>query len=413
MVVLLDISLLVRDVKKASINSCFFYGQIIVNFEFFMFLNNNKCYNIFGDYEVNNKIANVLKMINEAGYEAYVVGGFVRDYILGKETYDVDITTSAEPKVIKEIFNLSNDTKDNYGSVLIKDKLYNYDITTYRKELKYEDRKPIEFEYTDSIEEDVKRRDFTINSLFMDVNGKITDLVGGKEDLENGVIRVIGNINDKMVEDPLRILRAVRFASTLGFDLDSKLKQYIIQNKQLLQTLSYSRKKEELDKIFKDQNKLRGIQLLKELNLCDILEIEISENVVDSSNPIGIWAQISFSDNYQFKNSDLELIDTVKKIINYGIIDNVVLYEYGLYASVIAGEILNINRSYISSEYKELPIYSQKDIMINGDEIINLLNIEPGSIIKDIISDVEISILNNIIPNENEAIKQYILDNWR
>lgn len=363
--------------------------------------------------KMNNKIITVLKKIQDAGYEAYVVGGFVRDLLLGIESYDVDVTTNAEPKAIKDIFNLSNDTKDNYGSVLIKDKLYNYDITTFRKELKYENRRPVEFEYTDSIEEDIVRRDFTINSLYIDTNGEIHDLVNGREDIENRIIRVVGNIEDKMLEDPLRILRAIRFAANLDFDLEKNLKHFIMQNKQLLQTLSFTRKKEELDKIFRSQNKLKGIELLKELNLCDILEIDINDNIVDCSNPLGIWAQINASDNYQFKNSDIDTIELIKKVLDYGIIDNIVLYEYGLYPSVIAGEILDINQALISEEYKNLPIYSQKDIKINGDQIIELLGIEPGSIIKDIISDVELNILNGTLNNDEEDIKEFINNNWR
>lgn len=362
---------------------------------------------------MNNKIKNVLNKIEEEGYNAYIVGGFIRDYLLGIETYDVDITTNAEPKVIKEIFNLSNDTKDNYGSVLIKDKLYNYDITTFRKELKYENRKPVEIEFADTIEEDVKRRDFTINSLYMDSNGKLYDLVNGKEDIENRIIKINGNINEKMIEDPLRMLRAIRFSANLDFELEKNLKHYIMQNKQLIKTLSYTRIKEELDKIFKNQNKLQGIKLIKDLNLEDVLDIKINDNISYSSNPLGMWAQIEYGEEYNFSNSELDVIEKVKKIIKYGIIDNVVLYEYGLYSAVIGGEILEINQAYISDLYKNLPIYSAKDIKINGDDIIEILNIEPGSIIKDIIFDIEINILNNILENNYDKLKEYIETNWR
>lgn len=362
---------------------------------------------------MNDKIKNILQKLEDNGFTAYVVGGFVRDYLLGIETYDVDIATSAEPKDVRSIFDLSNANDDNYGSIYIKDKLYNYDITTYRKELKYVNRRPVEYTYLDTVDEDIERRDFTINSLYMDKSGTVFDKVGGKQDLEDKIIRMIGNINDKMVEDPLRMLRTVRFAATLDFELESTLKNYIKQNTQMLRTLSYTRKKEELDKIFSSQNRLKGINLLKNLKMDKDLDLEIPDDVVDSINPLGIWAQLKVSGDYSFTKEETDIIDKIKSIISYGIIDNVVLYEYGLYPSIIASDILGLNRKYISDIYKNMPIYSVKDIKINGDEIINILGIEPGSIIKDIILDIELNILNGTLENDFSKIKEYILKNWR
>lgn len=362
---------------------------------------------------MNDKIKNILQKLEDNGFTAYVVGGFVRDYLLGIETYDVDIATSAEPKDVRSIFDLSNANDDNYGSIYIKDKLYNYDITTYRKELKYVNRRPVEYTYLDTVDEDIERRDFTINSLYMDKSGTVFDKVGGKQDLEDKIIRMIGNINDKMIEDPLRMLRAVRFAATLDFVLESTLKNYIKQNTQMLRTLSYTRKKEELDKIFSSQNRLKGINLLKNLKMDKDLDLEIPDDVVDSINPLGIWAQLKVSGDYSFTKEETDIIDKIKSIISYGIIDNVVLYEYGLYPSIIASDILGLNRKYISDIYKNMPIYSVKDIKINGDEIINILGIEPGSIIKDIILDTELNILNGTLENDFSKIKEYILKNWR
>lgn len=369
-------------------------------------------YNYHGEMLVNDKIKNILERLEDNGFTAYVVGGFVRDYILGQETYDVDIATSAEPKDVMRIFDLTSANDDNYGSVFLKDKIYNYDITTYRKELRYENRKPVEYEFVDSIEEDIIRRDFTINSLYMDKTGKIYDTVDGKKDLEDKVIKMIGNINDKMQEDPLRLLRAVRFSANLDFELESNLKNYIKQNTQLLRLLSYTRKKEELDKIFSSPNNIKGIKLLSELKLDKDLEIVIPECVSSTMNSLGIWAQIEVKGEYSFSNQEKETIEKIKNIINYGIIDNIVLYEYGLYPSIIASDILGLNRNYISDLYKNMPIYSPKDIAINGEEIMRILNIEPGSIIKDIMRDIELNILNCTLKNDKSILSEYILKNW-
>lgn len=371
------------------------------------------CYNWFGEMLVNDKIKNILEKLQDNGFTAYVVGGFVRDYLLGIETYDVDIATSAQPKDVRVIFDLNNANDDNYGSILIKDKLYNYDITTYRKELKYENRRPVEYEFVSTIDEDIARRDFTINSLYMDSSGKIYDKVDGLKDLEDKTIRMIGNISDKMTEDPLRMLRAVRFSANLDFKLENNLKNYIKQNTQLLRTVSYNRKKEELDKIFSSSKSGLGINLIRELKLENDLDIVIPDNIVESINSIGTWAQIEAKGDYPFSNQEKDMIDNIKKILSYGIIDNIVLYEYGLYPSIIASDILGFNRNYISDLYKNLPIYSSKDIEINGDEIIDLLKIEPGSIIKDIMRDIELNILNGNLENKKEILKEYIRKNWR
>lgn len=362
---------------------------------------------------MNEKIKNILEKIEDQGYKAYVVGGYVRDYLLKIESYDIDISTSAEPKEVMRIFELNNANDDNYGSVYFKDKLYNYDITTFRSEIYYENRRPVEFKYVDSIEEDIKRRDFTINSLYMDKDGKIYDLINGLDDINNKVIRVIGNIKTKMIEDPLRMLRAIRFASILGFTLEEKLKTFIKQNKELIQTLSYTRKKQELDIIFKSNNKLKGIELIKELNLCGVLDIKIDNNIIDTIDSLGIWAQIEFSDEYPFSNEELDSINKIKKIMEYGIIDSTVLYEYGLYPSIIAATILEYDRNYVSDIYKEMPIYSIKDIKIDGNDIIEILGIEPSSTIKNIMNDLELNILNNTVKNNFEDLKDYIISNWR
>ncbi len=360
---------------------------------------------------MNNKIKSVLLKFENRGFKAYVVGGFVRDYLLGRASYDVDICTNAKPNEIMEILDISN-TSNNYGGVHIKDSLYNYDITTFRKEIKYENRRPVEFEYVNTIEEDIIRRDFTINALYMDLNGNIIDLVDGKKDLEDKIIRSVGDFKTKMVEDPLRMLRAIRFASLLNFKIEDNLYNYISLNKNLINTLSITRKKEELDNIFSNSNKLEGINIIKNLKLMDVLDIKFDKEVNYCEDPLGIWAQIEYT-NYEFTKREKKTIDDVRNIIKYAIIDNTTLYEYGLYPCIIAGEILGIDISYISSLYKDLPIYSINDININGKDIESILNIKPSKKIKDILNDIELNILDNNLNNNYEDIKEYILNTWR
>ena len=265
---------------------------------------------------MNSKIENILRKLTSKGYQAYIVGGYVRDYLLGIKTYDVDISTNADPNTIKEIYNI-NTNNDNFGRFSIKDSLYNYDIMPYREEFKFENRKPTEYNFTDDIEKDKVRRDFTVNSFYMDIDGNIHDPFNGREDLDNRVIRAIGDISSKMIDDPLRMLRAVRFASILDFELEENLKRFIIENKELIKTISQDRKKSELDKIFNCSNKIKGLELIKSLKLEDVLDIKYDEvNYTISSE--GIWAQIE-SKYYNFSNQEKTLIDAIRKIVEYGI----------------------------------------------------------------------------------------------
>src|SRR5574344_846728 len=177
--------------------------------------------------------------------------------------------------------------------------------------------------------------------------------------------------------------------------------------------LMNTRRKEELSNIFQSSNKLNGLKLIKELGLEESLDIKINKMVKFSDSPLGIWAQIDFSDKYVFSKKELDTIKDVRKICKYGIIDNTILYRYGLYSSIIAGDILDINRSYISSLYKDLPIYNDKDIVINGNDIINILKMNPCQKVKDIMYDIENSILDGSLSNDYESIKKFILKNWK
>ena len=208
---------------------------------------------------MKEKALEVLKIFEDNGYIAYIVGGFVRDYILDRKTLDIDICTNATPKEIIEIFDCVKISDFSYGSVNIVYKKVKFDVTTFRKDIKYEDnRKPIKIKYISNLQTDLLRRDFTINTLCMNSKGEIIDLLNGRVDIENKVIKTVSNPRVKIKEDSLRILRAIRFATILDFDIESKTKKYIIKYGYLLEKLSGSRKKEELTKIFSSVNKEKG-----------------------------------------------------------------------------------------------------------------------------------------------------------
>ena len=255
-------------------------------------------------------IKKVLKKIEKNGYECYAVGGYVRDFLLDRKTYDIDICTNATPDEIKEIFKTNE--KDNFGSVSIKIKKYNIDITTYREDVKYEKRKPIELKYLDNLEDDLKRRDFTINTLCMDRFNNIIDIFDGINDINNKKIKVVGDVNKKIKEDPLRILRGIRFATTLDFLIDDKLDKCIKSNYELVKELSDYRIREELTKILESKNFLKGLELLKKYKILDLLEINYNE-ISYKKDVLEMWAQLDFKHNYGFTKSELSNIIEIRK----------------------------------------------------------------------------------------------------
>ena len=201
----------------------------------------------------------ILQIINEKGYKAYIVGGFVRDYLLGIESNDIDITTNATPKELQEIFDNSCMPSTDYGAVIINNHGTRYEITTFRKEISYtKNRKPEKIEYIDDLYKDLTRRDFTINTICIDKDGNIIDLLNARSDISKRLIRTVGNPRYRIKEDSLRILRAIRFASILDFDIDDKTGYYLAKYGCLLNNLSKERKKEELNKIFSSRGKEKG-----------------------------------------------------------------------------------------------------------------------------------------------------------
>lgn len=349
-------------------------------------------------------IKEVLEVLNKHGYQAYLVGGFVRDTLLGIKSYDVDICTSALPKEVHAIFNMHS---NNYGGANMTIGNYNFDITTFRKESNYKNRKPEKIEYIDDLTTDLLRRDFTINTIVMDKYGKVIDLLNGIEDLNNRLIKMVGNPSKRIEEDPLRILRAIRFATILDFQIDGKLVEVIKEKKTLINNLSKTRVREELDKILCNENFKKGLNLLKDLGIAEVIGISWDEiNYIDDL--MGMWSQIKFT-NLPFTNNEKSNIIKVTEVVNSGNVTSETLFKYGLYINIVAGMILNIDVKEINMLYKKLPIKDKSDIDIKGNEIIELLNILPGKIVSDIYDELTTEILKGNLKNKKKFIKKFLL----
>lgn len=350
---------------------------------------------------MEKNIKKILETLENEGYQAYLVGGYVRDYLLGVTSFDVDIATDALPKDIHRIFNSS---KNNYGSVNIKVDKLNVDITTFRKDLNYVNRRPSKVVYINNLKEDLERRDFTINAICMNKNGKIIDLLNGCKDLDRRTIKMIGSIDVKLKEDPLRIMRAIRFACILDFKIEDELYEKIKEYSYLVGDLSKERIKNELDKILIIKNYKYGLELMKDTKISEVLEINYDDiNYVDDL--LGMWAQVKVL-NIPFTNVEKGNIIKITEVLDFGKIDNEILYKYGLYISRVAGKILNIKTTKISKMYNKLPIKSREDIDITSKEISSIVGV--GEVIGETYKIIEKEILNYRLKNKKSEILKYL-----
>lgn len=200
--------------------------------------------------DVPEKAKKVVNTIQAAGFEAYVVGGCVRDSILGRQPQDWDITTSAKPEQVKALFPRTIDTGLQHGTVTVMQDREGFEVTTYRIDGEYEDsRHPKEVVFTPNLEEDLKRRDFTINAMAYNEEKGLVDIFGGMEDIRLGRIKCVGRAEERFGEDALRMLRAIRFSAQLGYEIDEETKQGIRRLAPTLKNISAERIQTELVKM--------------------------------------------------------------------------------------------------------------------------------------------------------------------
>lgn len=321
----------------------------------------------------------IIDTIYENGYEAFIVGGCVRDFILGISPNDYDIATSANPEKILSIFNdfktITNGIKHGTVGIIIDDNIY--EITTYRIEGEYEDnRRPKEVKFTKNIVEDLKRRDFTINAMAYNYKVGLIDEFGGIKDINQNLIRTVGNPDERFNEDGLRIIRAIRFSSKLGFKIEEVTLNSIYKNSKLIKNISKERITNEFNKIILSKYPEK-INLLYKTKIFDYL------NIYDDFN----------QNEYDYLSKNLPILTKCNDKIE----DRLLLLEY-----LIANRgINNINKQYEQLKYYKNNI--QPNNIVNklkySNKIIDYCNnlIEYMFIQEEIIDKAEIKkILNKI-----------------
>ena len=373
----------------------------------------------------NNKFKgaiDILKIFNQNSYEAYFVGGCVRDYLLGEDFSDIDITTNALPDQVKKVFRKSIDTGIQHGTVTILVNGDSYEVTTFRTEEDYANhRSPEKVEFVSNLREDLDRRDFTINAMALDYNGKLFDYHNGDQDLNSKIIRTVNNPNERFYEDALRMLRAFRFSSKLGFEIENNTLNAIKRNAELIKFVSIERIVNEFKKLLAGKGNLRSLELLLDSKLNSYIpffdEVDAVQNFSSYSFCQSLYILAKLNNISFEKLRDLKLSNKeIKKIkeyerINLEFIDNtpleLILYKYdkddihfiiGYFGYCDKKEIDIIN----------LPISSFNDIAITSTEIISIIDKSPGPWIKEVTKKLEEAILLNKIDNTEKNIVDFL-----
>ena len=370
-----------------------------------------------------NSAINVLEKFNEAGYEAYFVGGCVRDYLLNDEFSDIDITTNALPDEVKQIFKKSIDTGIQHGTVTILVNGDSFEVTTFRTEDDYIDhRTPEKVEFVSDLKEDLDRRDFTINAMALDSKGKLYDYHCGEKDLRNKIIKTVNNPNERFFEDALRMLRAFRFSSKLGFEIEENTLKAIKNNAELIKFVSIERIVNEFRKLLTGRGNKRSLELLLDSKLNNYIPFldEISK-IIDFSyytfcQSLYILSKIngiSFEKLKELKLSNKEIKQVkIYEKINKDFISNIpleiILYNYDIEdVTFIASYSKYCDREEI--EKIKLPIESFNDIAITSMEIISIIDKPAGPWIKEIIKKLEEDIILYKIENTRKDILDFLM----
>ena len=382
----------------------------------------------------------VMQQLVDAGYEAYFVGGSVRDMLLHKPISDVDIATSATPQEVKEIFPHTVDVGIEHGTVMVIYHKEGYEVTTFRTEEGYEDfRHPDKVTFVRSLEEDLKRRDFTINALAIGIDDQLMDFFDGIGDLERQCIRCVGDAKERFNEDALRMFRAVRFVGQLGFQIEEETKNAISLLKMNLSKVAVERMKVEFEKMIQSSYRKDALKLFVETGLyqaCPLFDgkgeilLKLAEFPIKEMSVLQAW--ILFVD--ELKLSDKEVTHLLKswKSSNEQIRDILVGYrtyrarkeeEWNFFLAYdcryeVACEVEQLliaqNKSTsmegLEATYHSLPIRSMNDIHLNGHDIIRILKLDKkGPIIGQVLKTVEKMILEQSISNDAEVLETYVL----
>ena len=379
----------------------------------------------------------ILEKIKAAGFEAYFVGGSVRDALLDRPIHDVDIASSSYPEETKAIFDRTVDVGIEHGTVLVLENGQEYEITTFRTEDVYVDyRRPSSVSFVRSLEEDLKRRDFTVNAFALNERGEIVDLFHGLEDLENKVLRAVGIPHERFNEDALRIMRGFRFQASLGFELEEATFDAMKECAPLLEKISVERTFIEFDKLLLSPYWRQGLAMLASGAYRYLPEMKDRKEAIERlfdleleftfSTSEQAWAALILALEIQdipkfFKKwkTSREFAKTVEQIVEIlklrekGSLDKRACYKFDKHLLLVAEELreayaLSVDYLAIERVYDSLTIHDKHEVVVNGGMLIKEYGFQPGPVLGEILTKIEYAIVDGKLANEKKAIIAYI-----
>ncbi|MCI5774997.1 MAG: CCA tRNA nucleotidyltransferase [Aerococcus sp.] len=393
----------------------------------------------------------VLHRLTDAGYEAYFVGGAIRDALIGLPIHDIDIATSAFPAEVQALFKKHFDVGLEHGTVMAWADGETYEITTFRTESGYKDfRRPDKVTFVRNLREDLLRRDFTINALAMDQDGKIYDYFDGLTDLKQRMLRAVGVAEERFHEDALRMMRAVRFAGQLGFDVEDQTVRAIRDNAPLLEKISVERVRTELEKLYQGRYWAQGIRLFIDTTLSahcpwvagqQAAMAELYQNLahdialppIELTWALTLWLTaddaLTADQRIDRLTKQWKLSNQQKKTIQkyYRALQLRAVNEWNARAVYHLGlPIVSTVEQFIGTQqeasapigdafskgdvkkaqaiYDALPITDKKQLAINGKDVIEAFHPEPKALIGELLDQALDRVITNQVANERQAL---------
>ncbi|HEK9102186.1 CCA tRNA nucleotidyltransferase [Bacillus pfraonensis] len=382
----------------------------------------------------------IIETLKQHGHEAYFVGGSVRDFIINRPIGDIDIATSALPEEVMHLFPRHVPVGLEHGTVIVVQEGVPYEVTTFRTEGDYEDfRRPSSVQFVRSLKEDLKRRDFTMNAIAMNEVGDIIDLFAGQDAIRKQEIVTVGNAAHRFQEDALRMMRGIRFVSTLGFSLEEQTKRAIEKYGHLLEHIAIERITVEFEKLLTGIYCVKGLQQLVETKLFTHLPyLQMSEERIlkaaqynwgSFETDIEAWAFFLYCIGEehpsvflrQWKFSNKKIKDIVAVILairsrKINLWDAVSLYKTGLRTALMAERVYQAiiekydmsSVNHVQSLFDSLSIHNRQEMKVSGNDLLGWTEKTPGPWVAEVLQKIEEEILQERLENEKAKIREWL-----
>lgn len=375
----------------------------------------------------------VIEKLQQAGYDAVIVGGAVRDTLLGVAVHDVDVATSALPEQTKTVFSKTVDIGIEHGTVLVLDAGEPIEVTTFRTEGEYADhRRPDKVDFVTNLAEDLKRRDFTINAMAFRAKDDIVDLFGGRDDLAANIVRAVGEAEERFREDALRMLRAVRFSAKLNFTVEAKTLAAITTCASDLQYIAIERIKSEFDQIVRSAHPYKAFQLLVYTGLADYLPGTFARinawQGFHTSDTLTGWAFFSYTEQddmlvtkYRGSNKEKQFVKRVLQAIEaleqpltartlFDFEEDIWRAAVTIYNHVAQDKVA---LDALLARKRALPIQHKEEIVVTGKHLLMWHGQKGGPWLAEALDELLTLIVSGELNNDEQQIKGWFMDEWQ